>query len=287
MNPRLPHAFAVGLLLLASATLGHAQAPPGRPPNGFGGPGGPGGPGGFGGPGGLGLIVAEAVQEDLGLTDKQKTQLKRAEATAGQTMRQAFEPKEGGFDPEMVGQAMETARREQDAAVSKILDKTQKARLAQLELQREGLPAIGRKDVAAKLKLTMAQTKKIQAILDELRRAQATAMPRFPGGGGGFPGGNGNANGEGDAPPGGGGSPGGGPPGFDNEEFRGKFAKLMEDQEKVRKTAGDKLAEILTADQKTAFDKLLGNPFDFTKIKPPGKPGGRRPGGPAEKKAEG
>src|SRR5262245_38866898 len=98
---------------------------------------------------------------------------------------------------------MDAFIRDQEAGVAKILDKSQKNRLSEIELQREGLLAVAKPDVAAKLKLTASQSEKVKFIIDEMRQAQREAMPAPPGG---FRG-----PGEG-PPPGDGPFPGGGPP---------------------------------------------------------------------------
>jgi hypothetical protein len=194
---------------------------------------------------------------------------------------------------------MNTLRRENEAAIAKVLDKTQKARLAQIELQREGLLAVAKSDVASKLKLNSPQNKKVKAIVDEMRQAQLRAMPAPPGGG--FPGGGPGGGGPGGGGPGGGGPPGvgggpggdvgpgggfpgggapgvgGGPPGgmpdFNNPEFRAQMAKMMEVQKKTRDAATAKIGEVLTADQTAAFEKMTGKPFDFSKLTPASPPG--------------
>jgi hypothetical protein len=209
--------------------------------------------------------------------------------------------------------AMNALRREQEAGAAKILTQAQKARITQIELQREGLLAVARREVSSKLKVTAAQAKKIKSALDEMRQSMAQAMPAPPGG---FPGPGGGPGGPGGGPPpdggpgpgfggpgggpppdagpggpGGGfggpppdglpGGPGGGPggPNFDNPEMRAMFTKMREAQEKARKDASEKIGKILTTDQNQAFEKLLGKPFDVSKLRP-GPPGGGPQGGP-------
>jgi hypothetical protein len=267
MNMRITMLFSAGLALAFAASPARAQGPPG-------------------GPGGPNLLSAASVQEDLGLNEKQKGRLKQLDASMMQRRRDSFQMAgEGGLDPEAMRSTMDNLRREQEAAASKILDKTQKARLTQIELQREGVLAVARKEIAAKLKLTATQSKKIKAIVDEMQQTMARSMPRPPGDGfpGRPPGGGGAQNGEvGGGPPQGGGNPGGGPPqgrggppDFDNEEVRARFAKMREDGEKLRTAATKQVEEVLTKDQRVVFDKLLGKPFDFSTIRPGPGPGGR------------
>ena len=99
--------------------------------------------------------MADSVQTDLGLSDKQKTQLRRLEQSMRQKVRDTFEAsREEGMDPDAMRSTMNGIRRGHDAAVSKVLDSARSA-LSQIELQREGLLAVATiKEVATKLKLT-------------------------------------------------------------------------------------------------------------------------------------
>jgi len=158
--------------------------------------------------------MAPPIQKELGLTEKQKSQLKKLDTTMSQKRRQMFtRSRQGGTDREQMGKAMDSLRREQEEAISNILEPKQKTRLGEIDLQREGIFAVARTDVAKKLKLTSTQTDQIKTIVDQMRKDERAAMPRppdgFQGPGGGPPGG---------GPPGengfqGGGPPGGGPPG--------------------------------------------------------------------------
>jgi hypothetical protein len=49
------------------------------------------------------------------------------------------------------------------------------------------------------------------------------------------------------------------------------MSKMREEHLKIRETATKKIDEILTEEQKAAFEKMLGKPFDFSKIGPPGR----------------
>ena len=223
MSSRVTLMFAAVLVLVLLSPT-RAQGPPGGPR----GPSGPSGPSGPGGPGGPSLIMAAPIQKELGLTEKQKSQLKKLDTTMSQKRRQMFtrtRSRQGDTDLEKMRTSMDSLRSEQEEAISKILEPKQKTRLGEIELQREGIFVVARTDVAKKLKLTSSQTDRIKTIVDQMRQDERAAIPRppegsqgpgsgppgengFPGGGppgeGGFPGG---------GPPGEGGFPGGGPPG--------------------------------------------------------------------------
>lgn len=315
LSLRVSRVMAVGLTLGLTTAAAWAQGPPR----------GPGGPGAPGGPGGPSLVMTPEVQKELGLTEKQAAQVKKLEAALERKRRELFaeEGDEGGDPRARMGTLM-GLQREVETSVTKTLNKRQKDRLAQLELQREGPMALARKEIASKIKLTTAQSKEVKAIVDEMRAAMASSMPRPPGGGppnggrggpatngsqrGGpnrapgddsapreeeaavAPGENGPPAPRGEGPAGGrsrrAGGPEGGRPNFDSPEFQAQFAKMREAQERIRTTATQKIDEVLTAEQKASFAKLLGEPFDFSTIRRrPGAPG--RPGrGPATKGSE-
>ena len=265
MRLPLSGSFAAGLVLVLSSTLAQAQGPPGAPTGSAVGEFAP-----MEGPGGQPLLMSAPVQDELELTDKQKGQLKKLQASMIQKSREGMEAaRQEGLDPQEIMQGMASLRREHDLASSRVLDKTQKARLAQLELQRQGLLAVAKSDVATKIKLTSPQSKKVKAILAEMNQARSKAMPTPPAGVGGFPPG-GEAPGDGGFF--GGGFPTAGMPDVNSEEFKAQFAKMMEADKKLRATAGQKIGEILTKEQNDAFEKLLGKPFDFAKLTPGPQP---------------
>src|SRR5271157_2791007 len=98
-------------------------------------------------------------------------------------------------------------------------------------------------------------------------------MPRPPEG----------SQGPGSGPPGEGGLQGGGPPGgdppgenglqgggrpdFGSDEFHAQFDKMRKEQEKIRTTATKQITEVLTAEQKTSFNKMQGKPFDLSSLR--------------------
>jgi hypothetical protein len=117
-------------------------------------------------------------------------------------------------------------------AAEKILKPDQAKRLAQIGRQRAGVRGLVSADTAKELKLTDDQAKKIKEIATELDKDVAELSPP---GKGGF---------------GGGGGFGGSP------ETREKIANL-------RKEAMEKATEALTAEQKTMWKDLTGEPFEL------------------------
>jgi hypothetical protein len=113
-------------------------------------------------------------------------------------------------------------------AAEKILKPDQMKRLQQIGRQRAGVRGILAADTAKELKLTDEQTTKLKGIATELDKDVAELRRAGGGGKGGF-----------------GGSP----------ETREKIANL-------NKEAMDKASDTLTADQKTKWKELTGEPFE-------------------------
>ncbi|HLY64786.1 MAG TPA: Spy/CpxP family protein refolding chaperone [Chloroflexota bacterium] len=136
----------------------------------------------------------------------------------------------------------------QSKAVSDILDTKQMVRYHQLELQQQGIGAVGRnKDLAAKLGLTDDQVKQIGEIQRQSGAEMQAAMQAA-----------------------------GGPQAFRTmspEDRQKLFAKMADS----RKATEAKMVALLTDKQQAKWKEMTGAHFDF----PAMGPGfGRRPGGP-------
>lgn len=229
------------------ATASSVMAQPGR-----GGPGGRGGFGGFGGGGVAGLMAMQEVQKELSISDEQKSKIE----TLMEELRP--QPPQGGFgnfqdlSPEERQKRMAEMRKQGEEMAKKaeeglkgILDAKQATRLGELRNQREGVRALTRADVAAKLELTDEQ----KGTLKEL----AEANPQFGFGGGGPGRGQGGAGGQG--------NPG---------DFQARMEEARKRQEKF---TSDSMA-VLTDAQKTKWESLQGKKFEFPAFGGPGGPGG-------------
>ncbi len=255
---RLSRWIAVVAILL-SASVAFAQRPGGGQPGG-GRPGGFGGGGfgGFGGGGPLTLVNMEAVQKELGLKEDQISKLKtlgeagreEMRATGGGGGREAFQalqdlPREEREkkQAEMFAKAAEARKKIEDKfkpKLAEILDASQRERLQQIAWQNAGTQAYQEADVIAALKITKEQQEKLAAVSKEFR--DKTRELGQGGGGGG-------------------------------DEARTKFRELGESRDKA-------LSEVLTADQREQFAKLMGKKFDTAQLRGGfgGAPGGGRPG---------
>src|SRR5262249_24628995 len=105
-----------------------------------------------------------------------------------------------------------------------ILNADQQKRYRQLVLQRQGMSALTEKAVQDELKLTDDQRSKVQEIVSA---QQAEMRSLFQGGGGG-----------------------------DREAMRQKFQEMQKQRD-------EKLAALLTDDQKKQWKEMLGAPFTF------------------------
>jgi DNA-binding TFAR19-related protein (PDSD5 family) len=246
--------FSGLLVVLAAATA--VQAQDRRPGGGRGGF-------GFGGPGGGFFATSDAllgmpeVQKELGVSDEQKGLIEDMVADIREKRREAFTG--GGFqDFQNLSQEERQKRMEEgrkkgeeiqkkaDDMVSMILEPNQLDRLQQLRLQREGVGAFSREEIAKKLALSDEQRDKIRKIGEE------AFTP--PAGGGGFQ-------------------------NFQNlsEDERREARNRM--RERMEKMNSDILA-VLTPDQKATWEKMQGKQFDFPAPRGfGGGGGGRRPGG--------
>jgi Spy/CpxP family protein refolding chaperone len=260
-------AMVTGCLLLAclvSAVVAQNQKPdqkPGQRPQG-GGRGGFGG-GGFGGPqSGAALLGIAEVQKELGISDEQKGKLEavlndlREQGRSGFNFQDFQSLKEDEREKKMAEfrKKAEELGKKATESVSKILDAKQNERFGQLQLQREGIAATAKEEVADKLKLSKEQREKLTKIQEEGRTAQR--------GGGNF--------GQ-----------------LSEEERRAQFTKMQEARDK--RTAD--MVAVLTADQKGSWEKMLGAKFDFPQPRGFGGGGGGGQGGgekkrPTTKKAE-
>lgn len=242
---RLSRWIAVVAILL-SASVAFAQRPAGGQPGG-GRPGGFGG-GGFGGGGQLMLVNNEAVQKELALKEDQIAKLKTLGESAREEMRGAFTGGFGGRDQSEEERAKarekmaESIKKVNDKFLPKlaeILDASQRERLQQIAWQNARSQVYQDAGLVAALKITKEQQEKLAAISKDFGEKQGELFRQ--GGGGG-------------------------------EEAQTKRRELSESRDKA-------LSEVLTADQREQFTKLMGKKFDTAQLGGGfGGPGGGRPG---------
>lgn len=225
------------------------------------------------------LLLEPAIQKEIGLTAKQRNNLELIENDAQEARQSTMEdPGEEGFDFNAMMGGMDETAKLQRAAVAKILTATQKTRLAQIEWQRQGWLALARPDVATKIKLNSPQTQKIRGIIDSMRQQQSQALFAVPD----DPARSRKAGkkkpnldpaaalqGTDDA------IPGGGPMAFTTEGMQAQAARTAVQTAAAHAGAALEVEKVITPEQKAAFERVLGPPFDFKRldeVAPPNEP---------------
>jgi hypothetical protein len=170
----------------------------------------------------------------------------------------------GGFNRAQFQETMQQLQLQTEAVYKKILTKSQNARLHEIDLRRQGTMAIvQRPEIAEKLNVdedTIALIRQdIQAVTQPQREQMKAAMQKFM------------------TP-----DPNGGRPQFDrnamqaymqSDEGKTATAKAQEQMKDMPEQLKKAIAKHLTKRQRQNFDKMLGKPFDITKIQGP-PPGG-------------
>jgi hypothetical protein len=233
-----------GLAILAG-TAG-AQQPGqggGRRPGGFGGPG---GGGGLGGP--LGLLANEQVQKEIELLPEQLADFTKLREEVGTKMREQFAGIRDLSDDERrkkfeeMRPEMEKTQKELAEKMKGILLPHQNDRLRELFVQAAGARALEDDGIAAELKLSDDQRKRITEVREKQREKFGALFQN---------------RGEGN-----------------DEDRRKQFETLREE--------GTKLTlDVLSSEQRDQFEKMKGEKVDFelNQFGGRGGPGGGGPGG--------
>lgn len=233
-------------LLIAAASTVQAQDRQSRF-QGFGG-----GPGGFGGGFDVYLLATPEVQKELGVSDEQKGLIEDMMTDIRNQMQQGGRNQGGAGNFQNLSEEerrklfeegrkrMEEFNKKAEEMVNMVLEPRQTERFGQLRLQRSGVSAFNRSEVAEKLGLTQDQKDKMKKIQDDARPdPSAFANIRD----------------------------------LSEEERREAFTKMREKGEK----ANADILNLLKTEQKETWAKLQGKKFEFPQQQ--GFGGGRRPGG--------
>jgi hypothetical protein len=181
------------------------------------------------------VLMAPAVQKELNLTEDQKTKVFELAREASQRSREFFQAalRSGGANPQALLAAGMRLRQENERAALKLLEPKQKDRAEQILLRVEGPIAVARPELAEKLNLNPTQVRQVQMTVLQMMQAQREMAQNA-----GF--------GAGDGSP----------------------SPSRSGATELRMAAGRQVGRILDAKQKAAFTKLLGEPFDISKIDP-------------------
>ncbi|MDB5352138.1 MAG: cotH 2 [Planctomycetota bacterium] len=193
--------------------------------------------GGFGAPGGgpgegsdvfgaSSVVFHDKVQDELKLSDDQKTKLgKWLEITSIQT-KESFQ-KAQDFEPAERGKSMHEIQRKANDQLDTFLKNTlkddQRHRLRELTLQREGPFAVMQPDVAGELKIMDEQRQQLMTVIQELQRTVEPLMKEAQSGG-------------------------------NSQEIGPKLMKIRQEHE-------GKIEAILSDAQKKQWKQMLGKPF--------------------------
>ena len=237
------------------------------------------------------LLQEPVIQREIGLTNRQRDNLGLIEAEASDARQEGgADAGEEGFDFNAMMGGIEETTKQQRSAVAKLLTSAQKSRLTQIECQREGWLALGRPDVAARIKLSASQKQEIRTIIDKLHEQRTQAMFAPPAAvtaagqrsparpklnpSNGFLGDPDEV------------LPGGGPMNFTPDGLQAEASRNLELAAKLQTAAAVEVNKILTPEQRTAFDRLLGPPFDFQSLNASATPtpGTPRPAGTTSKR---
>lgn len=189
------------------------------------------------------IAMAPAVQEELKLKDDQKTRVYDLVRSMSQKQRELMQSVMfgGGANPQSIFQARDGLRREMEQSLGQIYDKKQNERFLQIILRAEGPLAVARAEIASRLGLTDDQSAQVRLIAIQLQQKQRQLFMTL------------RSNGV---------TAGG--PGFDRQAV-GQFTAASD---RLRKEAVQQIARVLKKKQRDDFDKMLGEPFDLSKLQP-------------------
>ena len=185
----------------------------------------------MGGPGGnlLGLLRNQDVQNDLQLTTDQKDKLRDAAQGMG-NMRERMQGLQDLSQEQRQAKMQEIMKEMQEKTekqLAEILQPAQLQRLKEIRLQVMGAAALALPEVAKALDITAEQTEKLKAIQQQLQEKRREAMQ--------------------------------GAADLSQEERE----KMRETMQQMAKDATAKALEVLTPQQKEAFEKLKGKKIDI------------------------
>lgn len=231
------------LALSAALAAGFAGAAAAQPPGGGRGQGGGFG-GGFGGAPNVYSLLAtnKELIAELKITDDQKTKLEEVAKAAREKMGTGggrFNRDASEEERKAAMEKMQKVQAEIKADYEKVLDEKQKARATQISYQAMGVNAYTNKDVQTALKLTDDQKEQVKTLTDDYRKESGELMRGVFGQGGG---------------------------GGDREEMQKKMEEMRKKTTALGKEVTEKITAKLTAEQKEAWTKLIGEKFDTTKL---------------------
>src|SRR5262245_33781527 len=125
------------------------------------------------------LLVVDAVQKDLKLTEEQKSKAKEINesVTTGRKKLFAEISKESGDRAAKVAELNKKAADD----IEKLLDETQRKRLQEIVLQANGAAELSKKEIREALKITKEQDAKLKEVRKENTKARQESLANFDG----------------------------------------------------------------------------------------------------------
>ncbi|MHB1038556.1 MAG: hypothetical protein ACYC0Y_28365 [Pirellulales bacterium] len=197
------------------------------------------------------LLMTEMVQRDLGLTADQIGKLRDYARTNKQVsreyrakLREVFPASQSSFPAEeaearkqesrALSEHMKSEGKEMRAKVLAVPTPSQSKRLQQIELQATIPTALARPEIIRALDISQEQCAKIRALLDRMTQKQAAELPDLDG--------------------------------LNPRDRRQKTIEFMKRLDEVRAEAAKPILDVLTPEQRTKFEQLLGNKVEVTRL---------------------
>jgi hypothetical protein len=213
----------------------------------------------------IALIQMIPVQQELKLTEVQKAKIIKTRDEFNRRQHESLPRLATGaavVDREAFLAQIGAVRAEYLAALTRILEPSQRTRLEQIALQVEGPLALAKPEVASRINVTPEQADQIQWIVaqmsasrDQLMQERLTQYENNAGTGGGAPGAGAKAR-----------SPKAGV--SYEKELETLLDRIDQNSTALQKNAIREISRVLSRRQKAAFNKLLGAPFDTSVLEP-------------------
>lgn len=186
------------------------------------------------------LLRSKTVQDALDISEEQLEKVKawseKFQSEARAKVQEMLKDVPREQMREKFGEIQEKMSEEMEQGLSKVLTEKQMTRLHEIEMQLQGTAALSMKKVREKLKLSDEQKEKLTDLGEQARTESRELMQELGLGGSERP--------AADV----------------MEKFRAKFNSL-------RKSADKKMGEVLTKDQKAAWEKMTGEKIDVEKVR--------------------
>jgi hypothetical protein len=202
------------------------------------------------------FIENPAVRRELNLTEKQLWKIREVNDAFNKQrteMATTIVKAQGGVNNEVLRTMIATMRRENEEAINQVLQPRQRVRLDQISLQIEGLAALARPEVAVRINLGPDLTQEVgrivaemkesesqlwEARIEQLRALETNTRPRH--------------DHERDT--------------TRDKEFTAQIDRIGQVTKRIEEVAAREISRLLTRRQMAAFKRMLGQPFDLSRL---------------------